>query len=263
MIAHAIIGPNKATIGLRGFEPVPDPNIYAGTSGFSYPSWKPGFYPKEVPSTKFLSYYSTQLNLVEVNYTFRQLGKASVFDKWIEQTPPGFVFSPKAHNTITHRKKLKDAVEFTRIFLESLEPFRAAGRLGPILFQLPPQFKANLETLREFVRVLPSTDRFAFEFRDKSWFCEDTYSLFRDHNVCLCLAENEDLETPQVFTSSFAYYRLRKPEYTDGEIDQLASELTAHRTEGRDAYALFKHEESPAGALYAQRLLKTVGTLVS
>jgi uncharacterized protein YecE (DUF72 family) len=242
---------------------VPDAKIYAGTSGFSYPSWKPGFYPKEVPTAKFLNYYATRLNLVEINYTFRQLGKASVFEKWVEQTPLGFVFSPKAHNAITHRKKLNDAVDFTRTFLESLEPFRAAGRLGPILFQLPPQFKANADTLREFVRVLPERDRYAFEFRDKSWFCDEIYSLLRDHNICLCLAENEELETPQVFTASFAYYRLRKPEYSDDEIGDLAGQLTEHRANNRDAYALFKHEESPAGALYAQRLLNAVAALAS
>ena len=194
---------------------MPNASIYAGTSGFSYASWKPDFYPKEIPTAKFLSFYATRLNLVEVNFTFRRLGSESIFRNWINQTPEGFVFSPKAHNTITHTKRLKEATEFTRTFLDSLDPFRLANRLGPILFQLPPNLKADTGLLHEFVRLLPKRDRYAFEFRNAGWFSEEIYSVLRDHNICLCLAENENLETPQVFTADFAYYRFRKPEYTD------------------------------------------------
>jgi uncharacterized protein YecE (DUF72 family) len=241
----------------------PRAKLYAGTSGYSYPSWKPGFYPKEVPSTKFLNYYATRLNLVEINYTFRQLAKASTFEKWLEATPRDFLFSPKAHNKITHILRLKDAQEFTRVFLESLEPLRAAGRLGPVLFQLPPNLKADRERLRDFVRLLPKSDRYAFEFRNESWFVEDIFTTLRGCGCGLCFAESEERETPEVLTSDFVYYRLRKPEYSDEEIAAISAKVAEHIRANRIVYALFKHEETPAGALYAERLLKQVSSVAA
>ena len=230
--------------------------LYAGTSGYSYPSWKPNFYPKNVASMKFLEYYATRLNLVEVNYTFRQLGKSTTFDKWVASTPANFVFSPKAHNKITHVLRLKDAEEFTRVFLETLNPFRGANKLGPILLQLPPNLKMDQERLTAFARLLPKSDQFTVEFRHESWFCEPVFSVLREHNLGLCLAESEDRETPEVVTSEFVYYRLRKPEYSEPEIAKIADKIEAHLKEGRSVYALFKHEDTPAGAFYAERLLK-------
>src|ERR1700719_2426015 len=108
---------------------MPEAKLYCGTSGFAYPSWKPDFYPDKLPSGQFLSYYATRLNAVEVNYTYRRIAQASTFEKWIAATPDGFVFLPKAHMKITHSLKLKDAEEFTRVFLQSLEPLQSAGRL--------------------------------------------------------------------------------------------------------------------------------------
>jgi len=229
--------------------------LFAGTSGYSYPSWKPGFYPKNVPSTKFLEYYASRLNLVEVNYTFRQLAKAATFERWVASTPDGFVFSPKAHNKITHILRLKNAEEFTRVFLATLAPFRAAQRLGPILFQLPPGLKADAEALKQFVRLLPKEDRYAFEFRNESWFDDEVFSVLRDQNMALCLAESEERETPEVITADFVYFRLRKPEYTGSELDTIAEKTARYREQGMNVYALFKHEDTPAGALCAERLL--------
>jgi uncharacterized protein YecE (DUF72 family) len=234
--------------------------LFAGTSGYSYPSWKPEFYPKNVPGTKFLEYYASRLNLVEVNYTFRQLAKAATFEKWIAATPEGFVFSPKAHNKITHILRLKNAEEFTRIFLGTLAPLRDAQRLGPILIQLPPNLKADTETLKQFVRLLPKNDRFAFEFRNESWFAGDVFSILRDHNMALCLAESEERETPEVITADFVYFRLRKPEYSTNELDAIAQKAAGYRNRGLNVYALFKHEETPAGALCAERLLAATRT---
>lgn len=229
--------------------------LFAGTSGYSYPSWKPEFYPKTVPSAKFLEYYATRLNLVEVNYTFRQLAKGATFTKWAGCTPPGFVFAPKAHNKITHILRLANAEEFTRVFFDSLEPLRKDGKLGPILFQLPPAMKCDLERLNQFISFLPSHCRYTFEFRHESWFTEAVFNTLRNHNVALCLAENEKLETPEITTADFIYYRLRKPEYSDAEVDQLSTRIAARRKSGLDVYALFKHEETPAGAFCAERLL--------
>jgi len=232
------------------------PKLYAGTSGYSYPSWKPDFYPKDVPSARFLNYYASRLNLVEVNYTFRQIAKASTFEKWLEATPDGFLFSPKAHQKITHILKLKNAQEFTHLFLDSLQPLRAAGRLGPVLFQLPPALKADAERLSEFIQALPKGDRYAFEFRNDTWFATEILDILRRCGCGLCFAENEERETPEVLTSDFVYYRLRKPEYAGQEIDAISSKIAGHLSVGRNVYALFKHEDTPAGAFYAERLLK-------
>ncbi len=231
-----------------------DIKLYCGTSGFAYPSWKPGFYPDKLPSAKFLSYYSTRLNAVEINYTYRRLASAATFEKWIAATEPGFMFLPKAHMKITHSLKLKDAEEFTRVFLESLEPLRAAGRLGPILFQLAPSFKVDLERLAEFSRLLPKTSKYVFEFRNTSWFDESVYKLLREANVGLCQAENESMETPHVLTADFVYLRLRKPDYTESELLEIRKRTQQYLRNGYVTYAIFKHEDTPAGALYAERL---------
>lgn len=243
---------------MRGFdlERQTPGRFFAGTSGYSYPSWKPEFYPKNVPATKFLEYYSSRLNLVEVNYTFRQLAKASTFEKWISCTPEQFVFAPKAHNKITHILRLLNAEEFTRAFLESLEPLRLANKLGPILFQLPPSLKCDVERLKNFIGCLPRAYRYSFEFRNESWFAEPVFATLRDGNVGLCLAESEGRETPDVVTANFVYYRLRKPEYSEAEVDQLSARIWKQRERGLDAYALFKHEDTPAGAFCAERLLR-------
>jgi uncharacterized protein YecE (DUF72 family) len=233
-----------------------NPQLYAGTSGFSYPSWKPDFYPAKLASANFLNYYATRLNLVEVNYTYRRIASASTFEKWIAGTPEGFRFSPKAHMKITHSLKLNNAEEFTRFFLESLEPLRQAGRLAPILFQLAPSFKTDRERLGAFLSKLPKRDRYTFEFRHVSWFDEAIYATLRENNVSLCLAENEKLETPEVVTADFVYLRLRKEDYSEEEQTQLASHVKNHLSAGRTVYALFKHEETPAGAFCAERLLK-------
>ncbi len=164
---------------------MPEARLYCGTSGFAYASWKPEFYPDKLPSSKFLSYYSTRLNAVEINYTYRRLASASTFEKWIAATPADFMFLPKAHMKITHHLKLVDAEEFTRAFLQSLEPLKAAGRLGPILFQLPPSLQADADRLATFVRLLPRGLKVAFEFRNATWFDEKVYKILQDGNVAL------------------------------------------------------------------------------
>lgn len=229
--------------------------LYCGTSGFAYPSWKPNFYPAKLPSANFLSFYATRLNAVEINYTYRRIASASTFEKWIAATGQHFVFLPKAHMKITHSLKLKDAEEFTRVFLDSLEPLRAAGRLGPILFQLAPSHKADRELLGEFVRLLPKTSRYVFEFRNATWFDEDVYKILRDANVGLCHAENENMETPHVLTADFVYLRLRKPDYSQSELVEIGRRTQQYLKNGYRTFAIFKHEDTPAGALYAERLL--------
>jgi uncharacterized protein YecE (DUF72 family) len=230
--------------------------LYCGTSGFAYDSWKPAFYPEKLASAKFLSYYGTRLNAVEVNYTYRRIASVSTFEKWIAATPPEFLFLPKAHMKITHVLKLDGAEEFTRVFLESLQPLFTAGRLGPILFQLAPGFEADPERLERFLEGVPRAVRAAFEFRNASWFDERTYNVLRERNAALCLAENEKLETPHVITADFVYLRLRKPDYSEAELTDINSRVQSYLAAGHSTFAIFKHEESPAGAINAEKLLE-------
>ncbi len=231
------------------------PQLYAGTSGFAYPSWKPRFYPQALPQKKFLEHYATRLNAVEINYTFRRMPAAATLEVWAGATPAGFRFALKANQRITHFQKLKDAAESTSFFLGALEPLRAADRLGPVLFQLPPYLRSDAQLLRDYLALLPRDVQAAFEFRHESWLNEDIYALLREHGVSLCLAESEKLETPKTITAEFVYFRLRKPEYTPADLGEIRAECVRLLGQGKDLFVFFKHEDSPEGALYAENLL--------
>jgi len=233
--------------------------LYVGTSGWAYPTWKPAFYPEKLAQTKFLTYYSSQLNTVEVNLTFRQLLKESTAQKWISQTPENFRLGIKAHQVITHIKRLKSTEDFLPRFLSTIEPLARAGKLGPVLFQLPPNMKADPKLLEDFMAAIPKVIQTAFEFRHESWFGDDIFALLKQHNRALCIAESEERATPDVVTADFCYYRYRKPEYSPDERQAMVSRMHEHIASGRDIYAYFKHEETPQGALYAVELLKEAG----
>jgi uncharacterized protein YecE (DUF72 family) len=230
--------------------------LYAGTSGWAYPSWKPAFYPAKLAQTKFLQYYSTQLNAVEVNFTFRQLLKETTAQKWIGETPAGFRLSVKAHQVITHIKRLQKTEDFLPRFLGTVAPLAQAEKLGPLLFQLPPNLKVDVALLEEFLRGLPRAVPSAFEFRHVSWFCDEVYELLKKNNRALCIAETEERATPDVTTADFAYYRYRKPSYTAKERETMIGRIREHLAAERNVFAYFKHEETPEGAMYAVELLK-------
>ncbi len=234
--------------------------LYVGTSGWAYPTWKPAFYPEKLAQKKFLNFYASNLNAVEVNYTFRQLVKDTTVANWIAETPEHFRFTIKAHQVLTHIKRLKNADEFLTRFVGTLEGLERAGRLGPILFQLPPNFKVDQVVLSDFLKTLPRTVRAAFEFRHESWFCDATWDTLRERNIALCVAETEERDTPDVVTAEFAYYRYRKPTYTSEERKAMVDRIGEHLAAGRDVYAYFKHEETPEGVLYAVDVLKATGT---
>jgi uncharacterized protein YecE (DUF72 family) len=229
--------------------------LFAGTSGWAYPSWKPDFYPQKLAQKKFLNFYATQLNAVEVNFTFRQLVKESTLQNWLAETPAEFRFTVKAHQVITHIKRLKGTEDFLPRFLATIEPLASVGRLAPVLFQLPPNLKVDQELLVTFLTALPRRLRSAFEFRHDSWFAEETYATLRQQNAALCVAETEERTTPDVVTADFAYYRFRKPTYTAEERQSMVDHIQQHLAENRDVFAYFKHEETPEGAVYARQLL--------
>ena len=228
-----------------------------GTSGFAYASWKPGFYPAKLPAKSFLEHYSQRLNSTEVNYTFRQLPKAETLAGWVKSTPPGFVFSLKAHMRLTHVLKLKGAESFLEVFFRAIDPLRSAGRIGPVLYQLPPTLKCDVALLSDFIALLPSDLRHAFEFRHPSWLDDRVYGVLQDRQIALCLAESEKLVVPKVVTAPFVYSRLRKPDYTEEDRREIASRIGDVLKDGLDSFVYFKHEESPAGALHAEEMLRS------
>jgi uncharacterized protein YecE (DUF72 family) len=165
-------------------------NLFAGTSGFAYAAWKPGFYPAKTPANQFLKHYALRLNCVEINYTFRRLPSERTLTSWVEATPAGFVFAVKANMRITHICRLKNAGEATDLFFKMIDPLRTARRLGPVLFQIPPAMKCDVELLKDYLALLPGGLRYAFEVRHASWLCEEVYEVLQKHNVSLCVAES-------------------------------------------------------------------------
>jgi uncharacterized protein YecE (DUF72 family) len=234
---------------------MPDAKLYCGTSGFAYNSWKPDFYPQNLSASQRLAYYSTRLNAVELNYPGR-FTPSSKLEKWTAATPRDFLFLPKAHLSF-------GGEEFTRGLLQSLEPLRRESRLGPVLFQIASNYKADRNHLAHFLKLLPKGMRVAFEFRNVTWLDESIYQVLRDANAALCLTESEDLETPWVLTADFVYLRLRKPEYLESKLISVQYRVEQYLANAYPTFAIFKGGKSPAGALNAEKLRitqKVMGT---
>jgi uncharacterized protein YecE (DUF72 family) len=242
-------------------------NLFAGTSGWAYPSWKPGFYPPDVTARAFLRFYAAHLTSVEVNYTFRSLPSAAQLQGWLDATPPGFRFSFKAPQRLTHFQRLRVSPELEASlaeFLAAIEPARAAVKLGPLLFQLPPNFAADNDRLAAFLDTPALTNsrlQLAFEFRHASWFTHATYDLLRAHNAALCAAESDDLITPDIATADFRCYRLRRGGgYSAARLKTFAQRFTA-LAEQSEVFVYFKHEDQPTGALNALAMLRHAARL--
>lgn len=227
--------------------------IYSGTSGYSYPEWKGTFYPDDLPQSRFLEYYAERFPTVEINNTFYRFPRASMLEGWRDGTPESFTFAVKANQGVTHRGRLKDVEDLTRDFVERCRLF--GGKLGPILFQLPPNFKRDDERLRDFLDLLDPRLRYAFEFRHASWFEDAPLRVLADSNAALCISEGEKLETPRVATGSFVYVRLRKDDYSESELQAWHDWMTGQIDAGRDVFVYLKHDEEGDSPEYALRLL--------
>ena len=237
--------------------------LFIGTSGWAYPTWKPEFYPKGVSAKKFLSFYASVLGSVEVNYTFGSVLKPGQLQGWLDDTPPPFRFTFKAPQRITHFSRLRGCEDALAAFFASLEPAQEARKLGYVLFQLPPSFQADLPRLAAFLAA-PAMQgahapRIAFEFRHPSWFSEDTYKLLREHQAAVCLAESEELQTPEVHTArAFTCFRLRWPGgYSPEQIAAFAARFRL-LAQSREVFVYFKHEDAPTGGLNALALLRSL-----
>jgi uncharacterized protein YecE (DUF72 family) len=214
--------------------------LLAGTSGFAFKEWKGVFYPDELSDGGWLGYYAGRFPTVEINNTFYRLPKEQVLRDWAAQVPEQFTFAIKASQRITHHARLKpecaDAVGFLLRNTEVL-----GSRLGPILFQLPPNLKKDLDRLRAFLALLPEGRRYTVEFRHESWFDEDVFTALRDRDIALCVAEQADFKCPVQATASWGYLRLHRLDYDAAMLGEWAKCVAA--LGWSDAYIYFKHDE--------------------
>lgn len=236
--------------------------LYLGTSGWSYSEWKGKFYPAKIKPDEMLPFYAQHFDAVELNNSFYRMPKAEAMVKWRDTVPESFRFSVKAPQVITHIRRLGDIAEPVQRFLEVTTAM--GDRLGPILFQLPPNMKADVDRLANLFRLLPAGQQVTFEFRHDSWLSEPVFDLLREHDAALCLAETDEAVAPLLPASGFVYLRLRKSDYTTEELVAWHQKLTALVAEGRDVYCFFKHESSAKGPQYVLSVMREVqGTLAA
>ena len=216
---------------------------YVGTSGFSYDEWRPSFYPEDVKKEGMLSFFASKLTSVEINATFYRMPNAKTVDGWKDAVPDGFRFAVKASQKITHQERLRvpsESLSYMTSIVKRLE-----DRLGVVLFQLPPNFKADLERLERFLTEVPKDVPSAFEFRNDSWFNEDCYGLLRRNGVGLCINDSDESRTAEVVTSRLVYLRLRKSAYTPEDLEAWRGKVRGWVGEGLDVFSYVKHEENP------------------
>jgi uncharacterized protein YecE (DUF72 family) len=220
--------------------------LYVGTSGFAYKEWVGPFYPPGTKGAGMLAYYAGAFPSVEVNYTFRRNPSAVTMEAWVTQTPEGFVFACKANQGITHFARLVDAGDRLKRFLEAVAPL--GSRLGPVLFQCPPNLRYDPAVLDGFLAGLPSTGRYAMEFRHPSFDADEVRDKLAASGVAWCAADTE--ETPAAFVRTapdFAYLRLRRDGYSQSQLAGWAGPIRQALRSGIDVYAYLKHEDSAAG----------------
>jgi uncharacterized protein YecE (DUF72 family) len=230
--------------------------LYVGTSGYAYKPWKGTFYPEKLPDKEMLKFYASQLLTVEINYSFYQMPKESTLEGWASNVPESFQFALKANQKITHVARLRNCESTLKRFLEVASVLQEGNRLGPILVQLPPNFKFDSALLREFLALRPTAFRFAFEVRHASWYTEETYQLLRKFDTALCLAETDETAPPDVVTAGFAYVRLRREEYSAKELAAWRKRFDGWNKQGVDVYCYVKHEDAGKGPKYARQLLE-------
>jgi uncharacterized protein YecE (DUF72 family) len=234
--------------------------IYIGTSGWHYPHWVGPFYPLGMSREKFLAYYARHFSTVEINNTFYHLPTPHTLTEWKKETPKHFLFACKGSRFITHMKKLKNPEQSVKRFFEIITMLN--HKLGPILFQLPPSWKVNVLRLDEFLKALPKPFRYAFEFREESWFTQPVYDVLTKYNAAFCLYHLAGRWSPEIVTTDFVYVRLHGPgeayqgRYNDQTIFVWANKYRTWAQSGKDVYCYFDNDEdgyAPINALTLQR----------
>ena len=223
--------------------------VLCGTSGYDYEPWRGRFYPEDLPKAKMLSYYASRFGAVEINYTFRRIPTEKATRGWAARVPDGFRFALKAWQRITHHARLRGTSEMVASFNEAA---RALGpKLGPVLYQLPPNLKRDDALFADFLAQLPRDVSAAFEFRHESWFADATFRALESAGAAVCVADTDDLATPRIRTAPFGYLRLRRLDYSKRDLDSWAAWV---RDAGftQDVTAFFKHEDETKGPQFAQ-----------
>lgn len=223
-------------------------SINIGTSGWVYKHWKGKFYPDNLAEKEYLKYYSGYFLTVEINNSFYHLLKQETIKNWVESVPKDFIFVVKASRYITHMKRLKDPESAVFNFFESIKFFE--NKIGLILFQLPPKFGFNKERLESFFKVLPQEYKYAFEFRDKSWFNDETYNILRKNNSALCIYNLGSFQSPKEITADFVYIRLHgnyglgSGKYSEEELEKFAQDIKYFKERGCDVFCYFNNDEA-------------------
>jgi uncharacterized protein YecE (DUF72 family) len=231
--------------------------VLIGTSGYNYPEWRGTFYPAGFATSKMLHHYAERFSTVEINYTFYRMPSSKTLTGWDAETPPGFCFALKAPQRITHFARLKDVDEPLRYFVDTAR--QLGGKLGPILFQLPPNFKQDLSRLEDLLARLPSDLRYAFEFRHASWLDDPVYARLRGKNAALCIADTAEVTTPVVATADWGYLRLRDEGYVETDLVAWSERIVELGSRWHDTFVYFKHEESGTGPAFAARMRELLG----
>jgi uncharacterized protein YecE (DUF72 family) len=232
--------------------------LHVGTSGFAFDAWKGPFYPEKIKSKDMLAHYASRLSSVEINYTFRRTPSTSTLETWRATTPDGFFFAVKAHQRITHVLRLANAEEVTQSFLERLGAL--GPRLGPVLFQCPPNLKFDRGRIEAFLECLPPKGRYAFEFRNPSWG-DEARALLASRGVTFCAAETDDepLGDDAIGEAPLAYLRLRKTSYSPAELAAWARRVERALARGVEVFCYFKHEDEGIGPRLATELATMIG----
>ena len=239
-------------------KPMRKATTVVGTSGWQYKHWRKLYYPEDLPVERWLSYYARDFRCVEVNNSFYNLAERSVVEKWCKATPQGFQFALKAPRTITHYKKLKNCEEPLVRFLSWTEVF--GKKCGPILFQLPPNWRCNVRRLAEFLALLSDLHRYAFEFRDTSWHCDEVFRLLKDHDTAFCIYDLGGSHSPLVTTAQFAYVRLHGPRaaytgnYRAPALRTWAGRARSWNRTGQDVFIFFDNDDRAFCVRNARRM---------
>ncbi|HEX6314304.1 MAG TPA: DUF72 domain-containing protein [Gemmatimonadaceae bacterium] len=214
--------------------------LLAGTSGYAFKEWKGSFYPEGVKDDGMLGYYATRFPTVEINNTFYRLPRENVLQAWASQVPDTFTFAIKASQRITHYARLKpESKDLLQYLLQNTTVL--GSKLGPVLFQLPPNMEKNIDRLRTFLDFLPPGRRFTFEFRHSSWFDEDVVAALKEKDVAMTIIDQDDFVTPPIATASWGYVRLHRLDYSSLTLAQWAERIK--EPGWTDAYVYFKHDE--------------------
>ena len=236
--------------------------IRIGTSGWSYAHWKEAFYPADIKDEEMLSFYCRHLRCVEINNSFYHLPERTTLKHWYDISPVDFLFCVKASRYITHMKKLKDPKQGLRTFFERITAL--GDKLGPVLFQLPPNWHYNHERLSTFLESLSKEFSYAIEFRDRSWLNERSYELLGRHGVAFCIYDINGFLSPRQVSADFVYLRLHGPgqayqgSYGKQALSGWAGAISSWSAQGKTVYCFFDNDEAgyaPQNALDLQAML--------